>query len=137
MGGKDQSLFNCRLIDGFWDRKFIHDKLVFIVGAPPYELPGELFWTYCTSIIFMAAAFGIIFSKRRWGDRGIVRRLHFFYRGYILRPATVDQYLRCTWVGYFSERYCDERQCIYFIKGNIESKSDRVERKYSHLIRES
>jgi uncharacterized membrane protein len=42
---------------------FIHNKLVFIVGASPYELPGAVFWTYCTSIIFITAAMTIIFSK--------------------------------------------------------------------------
>ena len=42
---------------------FLHNKLVFIVGASPYELPGEGFWTYCTSIIFIAVAFTIVFSK--------------------------------------------------------------------------
>ena len=43
---------------------FIHNKLVFIVGAPPYEVPGEVFWTYCTGIFFIGAAFSIVFSKR-------------------------------------------------------------------------
>jgi len=47
----------------FGIENFLHNKLVFIVGAAPYELPGEVFWTYCTSIIFIAAAFTIIFSK--------------------------------------------------------------------------
>ncbi len=47
----------------FGIENLLHQKLVFIVGAPPYEVPGELFWTYCTSIVFIGAAFSIIFSK--------------------------------------------------------------------------
>ena len=38
------------------------------MGAPPYELPGEVFWTYCTSIIFIAAAFSHYFFQKRWDD---------------------------------------------------------------------
>ena len=48
----------------FGIENLIHDKLVFIVGAPPYEVPGEAFWVYFTSIIFIGSAFSIIFSKR-------------------------------------------------------------------------
>ena len=48
----------------FGIENFIHDKLVFIVGAPAYEVPGEVFWVYCTSIVFIGAAFSILFSKR-------------------------------------------------------------------------
>ena len=48
----------------FGIENFIHNKLVFIVGAPPYEVPGEVFWAYCTSIFFIGAAFSIFFSKR-------------------------------------------------------------------------
>ena len=29
-----------------------------------YEVPGEVFWVYFTSIIFIGAAFSIFFSKR-------------------------------------------------------------------------
>ena len=43
---------------------FIHNKLVFIVGAPAYEVAGEVFWAYCTGIFFIGAAFSIVFSKR-------------------------------------------------------------------------
>ncbi len=77
----------------FGIENFIHNKLVFIVGAPPYEVPGEVFWTYCTSIIFIGAAFSIFFSKRVGTDHSFVGRLHFFYRGYILRSAALGKYL--------------------------------------------
>jgi uncharacterized membrane protein YphA (DoxX/SURF4 family) len=43
---------------------FIHNKLVFIVGAQPYEVPGEVFWAYSTAIFFIGAAFSIVFSKK-------------------------------------------------------------------------
>lgn len=48
----------------FGIENFLHNKLVFIVGAAPYEVPGGIFWTYCTGIIFIGAAFGIIFFKK-------------------------------------------------------------------------
>ena len=48
----------------FGIENFIHNKLVFIVGAPPYEIPGGTFWVYCTNVIFIGTAFSIFFSKR-------------------------------------------------------------------------
>src|SRR5688572_909840 len=39
----------------FGIENLLHQKLVFIVGAPPYDVPGEVFWTYCTSIVFIGA----------------------------------------------------------------------------------
>ena len=48
----------------FGIENLIHNKLVFIVGAPAYNVPGEAFWVYFTSIIFIGSAFSIFFSKR-------------------------------------------------------------------------
>ncbi len=48
----------------FGIENFIHGNLVFIVGAPAYEVPGKVFWVYLTSIVFIAAAFSILSSKR-------------------------------------------------------------------------
>jgi len=48
----------------FGIENFIHNKLVFIVGAPPYEVPGGAFWVYCTNVIFLGAALSIFFTKR-------------------------------------------------------------------------
>ena len=77
----------------FGIENFIHDKLVFIVGAPAYEVPGEVFWVYFTSIIFIAAAFSILFSKRVGTITALLGHLHFFHRGYILRSAALGKYL--------------------------------------------
>jgi uncharacterized membrane protein len=42
----------------------IHGKLIFIVGAPAYDVPGQAFWVNITSVIFIAAALSIFFAKR-------------------------------------------------------------------------
>jgi uncharacterized membrane protein len=42
---------------------FIHGKLVFIVGAPYYELPGQHFLIYLTGAVFVAGAAAIAFTK--------------------------------------------------------------------------
>ena len=63
MGGKISPYLIALSLTVFGIVNFIHNKLVFIVGASPYEVPGELFWTYCTSVVFIGAAFCIIFSK--------------------------------------------------------------------------
>jgi uncharacterized membrane protein YphA (DoxX/SURF4 family) len=43
---------------------FIHQRLVFIVGASYYEVPAVTFWINLTAIVFIGTAVGIIFSKR-------------------------------------------------------------------------
>jgi hypothetical protein len=48
----------------FGIENILHNRLVFIIGAPPFEVPGGLFWTYCTSVIFIGTAFSIIFLKK-------------------------------------------------------------------------
>lgn len=43
---------------------FIHGKLVFIVGADYYQVPGARFWIYLTGIVFTISAIGIVFRRR-------------------------------------------------------------------------
>jgi uncharacterized membrane protein len=47
----------------FGIENFIHNKMVFIVGAAPHEVPGEAFWVYLTGIVFIGAACSIFISK--------------------------------------------------------------------------
>ena len=42
----------------------IHGKMVFIVGAASYPVPGASFLTYFSGFIFILAAIGILFGKR-------------------------------------------------------------------------
>ena len=42
----------------------VHGKLVFIVGAAPYPVPGESFWVYLSAFVFILAAIGMSFSIR-------------------------------------------------------------------------
>jgi uncharacterized membrane protein len=42
----------------------IHGRMVFIVGAASYPVPGAPFLSYFSGIIFILAAIGIFFSKR-------------------------------------------------------------------------
>jgi uncharacterized membrane protein len=48
----------------FGIENLVHDKFVFIVGAPAHNVPGGAFWVYFTSIMFIVSAFSIFFSKR-------------------------------------------------------------------------
>jgi uncharacterized membrane protein len=48
----------------FGIENLVHDRFVFIVGAPAHNVPGNAFWVYFTSIIFICSAFSISFSKR-------------------------------------------------------------------------
>ena len=47
----------------FGIENLIHGKLIFIFGDPAYEVPGQSFWVNITSVIFIAAALSIFFSK--------------------------------------------------------------------------
>ena len=77
----------------FGIENFIHNKLVFIVGAPAYEVPGEavlgLFYQY----YFYRRGLQYFFFQKRWDHHSFVGRLHFFYCGYILWSAALDKYL--------------------------------------------
>ena len=117
----------------FGIENLIHDKLVFIVGAPAYEVPGEAFWVYFTSIIFIGAAFSIFFSKRVATITALLGVYIFFiaiiFYGPLLWANIYDGHAWAT----FAERNCDDWQRIYLIKGIIERKNHSVAGKYSGL----
>jgi hypothetical protein len=76
----------------FGIENFIHSNLVFIVGAPAYEVPGEAFWVYFTSIDFYRPP-SVFFFPKEWDHHSFVGHLHFFHCDYILRSAALGKYL--------------------------------------------
>jgi uncharacterized membrane protein len=48
----------------FGVEQLIQGKLVFIVGADPYPIPGSSFWIFLSGFVFIVAALCILFTKR-------------------------------------------------------------------------
>ena len=64
VGAKAAPILIAIALSVFGIEHFIHGRLVFIVGAPYYEIPGSTFWSYLTGIIFIVSAAGIVFRRR-------------------------------------------------------------------------
>ncbi len=77
----------------FGIENLIHNKLVFIVGAPAYECSWRgilgLFYQY----YFYRLGLQYFLFQKSGNHHSFVGRLHFFYRGYILQSAALGKCL--------------------------------------------
>lgn len=63
-GAKAGPFFIALALLVFGIEHFIYAKLVFIVGADYYNVPGATFWIYFSAVVFIAASIGILVSRR-------------------------------------------------------------------------